>query len=107
MIKKGGESVSKEIRVNQAAIEANVEAISGAASYFDEAALTPVDSKSTVTANTRGQEAYAKFQKVKNKFGNAIKQEVNNIRSLGVTFQEYDEMLSELWEKGFGKNREK
>lgn len=103
MIKKGGESVSKEIRVNQAAIEANVEAISGAASYFNDAALTPVDSKSTVTANARGQEAYAKFQKMKNKFGNAIKQEANNIRSLGVTFQEYDEMLSELWENGFGK----
>ena len=45
--------------------EVNVEAISGAARYFDEVALIPSDSRTTITANVKGQAAYAKFQVVK------------------------------------------
>ena len=84
--------------------EVNVEAISGAARYFDEVALIPSDSRTTITANVKGQAAYAKSQNLKKNFGDAMKQEASNIRNLGVTFQQYDDILSELWENGFGKN---
>lgn len=100
---KGGDIMSKEIKVNQEAVECNADAISGATQYFDVVALTPSDNQSTITANAKGQAAYAKSQEIKKSFGDAMKQEASNIRSLGVTFQQYDEMLSELWENGFGK----
>ena len=103
-IMKGGESMSKEIKVNQEAVECNADAISGATQYFEVVALTPSDNRTTITANAKGQAAYAKSQEIKKSFGDAMKREASNIRSLGVTFQQYDEMLSELWENGFGKN---
>lgn len=99
--------MSKEIKVNHGAVETNVEAISGAIQYFEQVALNPSDGKSTITANAKGQEAYGKSPKVKKIFGDAIQKEASNIRSLGVTFQQYDEMLSELWEKGFKKTEQK
>lgn len=90
--------MSKEIRVNQAAVEANVEAISGVNQYLEETALTRADNRTTVTVNAKGQETYAKSQKVKKNLGNMMQQEAVNIRSLGVMFRQYDNMLSELWE---------
>lgn len=41
--------MSKEIKVSQTAVEANVKAISGAAGYFETVALTPVDNRTTIT----------------------------------------------------------
>ena len=104
IMKGEGRNMSKEIKVNQLAVEANVEAISGATQYFEAVALTPSDNRTTITANAKGQAAYAKSQEIKKSLGDAMKHEVSNIRSLGVTFQQYDDMLSELWENGFGKN---
>lgn len=97
--------MSKEIKVNQMAVEANVEAISGVNQYLEETALTLADNRTTVTVNSKAQEAYAKSQKVKKCLGNMMQQEVSNIRSLGVMFRQYDNMLSELWQNGLEKTK--
>lgn len=97
--------MSKEIKTSQVVVEANVKAISGATKCFEPVALNPSDNRTTITANAKGQEAYARCQSVKQNFGNSIKQEMSKLRSVGVMFQQYDEMLSELWETRFGKNK--
>lgn len=51
IMKGEGRNMSKEIKVNQLAVEANVEAISGATQYFEVVALTPSDNRTTITAN--------------------------------------------------------
>lgn len=90
--------MSKEIKVNQAAVEANATAISGTNQYFTGTALTPMDNRSTISANAKGQEAYAKSQAILESFGTAMEQEIANIRSLGITFQENDKMMVETIE---------
>lgn len=93
--------MSGEIRINDAAVEEEADAISGAAAYFMEDLLIPSDSKTTITANAKGQEAFAKAQKLIASFGSSMEQEVDNIRSLGAVFQEYDDMMGELLENGY------
>ena len=91
---KGKNNMSKEININQAAVNVNAEAISGAAEYLEAAALNPADYQSTITANTKGQESYTCIQQEKQNFGDAMKQENSNIKSLGVTFLDHDRALA-------------
>ena len=90
--------MSKEIRVNQAAVEANVTAISGTNQYFRGIALAPTDNRTTIAANAKGQAAYAKSQAILESFGDAMEQEIANIRSLGIAFQEKDKLVWEIQE---------
>ncbi|WP_075721380.1 TIGR04197 family type VII secretion effector [Roseburia sp. 499] len=90
--------MSKEIKVSQAAVEANVTAISGTNQYFTGVALTPTDNRTTIVANTKGQAAYAKSQAILESFGDAMEQEIANIRSLGIAFQEKDKLVWEIQE---------
>lgn len=85
--------MSKEIKVSQAAVEANVTAISGTNQYFMGVALAPTDNQTTISANAKGQEAYAKSQAILESFGDAMEQEIANIRSIGITFRENDKMV--------------
>lgn len=50
--------MSKEIKVNQMAVEANVKAISGVNQYLEETALTLADNRTTVTVNSKAQEVF-------------------------------------------------
>lgn len=95
---KGKNNMSKEININQAAVNVNAEAISGATWYLEAVALNPTDYQSTITANTKGQENYAGIQQIKQSFGNSMKQENSNIKSLGVTFLDHDRALAKQWE---------
>lgn len=92
---------NKEIKVNHAAVEAGVTAISGAVHYLESVTLNPSDTRTTITANAKGQQAYAKSQQVLQCMQNAMEQEAQNIKSLGVTFQQYDEQLKEIWNTSF------
>ena len=94
---KGKNNMSKQININQAAVNVNVEAISGATWYLEAVALNPTDHQSTITANTKGQENYAGIQQIKQSFGNSMKQEASNIKSLGVTFLDHDRVLAKQW----------
>lgn len=98
MIKRGDISMSnEEIKINHAAVEAGIATISGAVHYFQSVTLNPSDTQTTITANVKAQQAYAKSQQVLQRMQSAMAQETHNIESLGVTFQQYDEQLKEIW----------
>ena len=94
---KGKNNMSNEIKINQEAVNIDAEAISGAAGYLEAVALNPTDNQSTITANVKGQESYACIQQEKQNFGDAMKQEISNIKSLGVTFLDHDRALAKQW----------
>lgn len=93
-------NMSEEIKINQTSVENDATVLSGAASYFKEVALIPSDGETTITANGNGQSNFDKSQKLIASFGAAIEKEVGNVRQLGATFEEYDNMMSKLWENG-------
>lgn len=97
---KGKEIMSEEIKINKAAVENDTAVLSGAAAYFQEVTLIPSDGETTITANGNGQNNFSKAEKLISSFGAAIEKEVGNIRQLGAAFEEYDEMMSQLWENG-------
>lgn len=97
-IMKGKNNMFKEIKINQAAVNLNAEAISGATWYLEAVALNPADHQSTITANAKGQENYTGTQQTKQNFCDAMKQEASNIKSLGVTFSDRDRALAKQWE---------
>lgn len=92
--------MSEEIKISQAAVDKNEQALSGAATYFQEAALVPADSKTTLTANGAGQDSFGTSERLLATMGEIIEKDAGNIRQLGASFQEYDEMMSKLWENG-------
>lgn len=92
--------MAQDIKINQIAVKENSESISKAAQYLKEETLSSKDNSTTITANGKGQEVYNKSQKLLEALGKALDQEAGNIRSLGVTFQEYDEMMTKLRKSG-------
>lgn len=92
--------MSEKIKINQTAVEDNATGLSGAATYFQGVTLIPTDGESTITANGKGQEAFGTSQRLIASFGETLEQEVTNVRSIGAAFEEYDKMMSQLWENG-------
>lgn len=92
--------MTQNIKINQTAVKGNSESISKTAQYLKEETLSQKDNSTTLTANGKGQEVYDKSQKLLVALGQALDQEAVNIRSLGVTFQEYDEMMTKLRKSG-------
>ena len=92
--------MAEKIKVNQVALENDAMTLSGASAYFQEVALIPADGKTTLTANKNGQEVFEQSQQIIASFGKTMEQDVANIRSIGASFQEYDSMMSQLWENG-------
>lgn len=92
--------MSDIVNVNGESAEGFATEINGAARYFQENPLLPCDEKSTISANGRGKTAYYEAQMAVSLFGTCLEQEAANIRSLGASFEQYDEMLALLWESG-------
>ncbi len=67
-----------------------------AAAFLQREALTPVDEATTLFANKSLHHAYDRSQEVLESLAAAVDREAGNIRSTGVTFEQYDRMLSEL-----------
>lgn len=88
------------IYINDEAVEKDAAGISGAASYFMTDALAPVDGRTTITANVAGQQAYTNSQQVISILGENLEREVTNIRSIGASFTQYDDMVAELIKSG-------
>ncbi len=88
---------NEEIKINHAAVEAGIATISGAVHYLESVTLNPSDTQTTITANAKVQQVYVKSQQVLQRMQSAMVQETHNIESLGVTFQQYDEQLKEIW----------
>ncbi len=90
----------ENIKVNEISVEYDATLISGIAQYLKEDILCPLDNRTTITANKKGQETFAKAQKVIACFGEAMEKEVLNIRNMGAAFVEYDELMARLIEDG-------
>lgn len=92
--------MAQNIKINQTEVKENSELISKTEQYLSEETLSSKDNRTTLTANGKGQEAYDKSQKLLAALGQALAQEASNIRSLGLAFQEYDEMMTNLRKSG-------
>lgn len=92
--------MAQNIKINQTEVKENSELISKTEQYLSEETLSSKDNRTTLTANGKGQEAYDKSQKLLAALGQALAQEASNIRSLGLAFQEYDEMMANLRKSG-------
>lgn len=92
--------MADNITIKVADVEKYVSNLNGAAGYFLENHLVPSDNKSTISANENGKNAYGAAQSAVATLGVCLEQEAKNIRSLGASFKEYDEMLAKLWESG-------
>ncbi len=88
------------IYISEEAVEKDAEKISGAAAYFMPDALVPTDGRTTLIANSAGQQAYAAAQQIIGTFGENMEREVTNIRSIGASFTQYDAMMAELIRSG-------
>lgn len=85
-----------DIDIKDGKAEQDASGISSAAKYFSGSSLTPIDSRSTITANQKSQDAFNTAQSGITSFGAALDQDAENIRSLGVAFKEFDEMMGRL-----------
>lgn len=88
------------IYINDEAVENDASGISGTASYFMADVLVPQDSRTTLTANIAGQQAYSNSQQVISVLGQNLEREVSNIRSIGASFTQYDTMVADLIRSG-------
>lgn len=92
--------MSNGIYINDEAVENDASGIAGTASYFMVDMLVPKDSRTTLTANTSGQQAYHNSQQVISVLGQNLEREVLNIRSIGASFTQYDTMMADLISSG-------
>lgn len=92
--------MANDIYINDEAVENDASGVSGAASYFMIDMLVPQDSRTTLTANIAGQQAYYNSQQVISTLGENLEREVSNIRSIGASFTQYDTMMADLISSG-------
>ncbi len=93
----------EEVCIREENIEEHVSGIKGASALFAGKPLEPCDTRSTIHANQKGQEAYGSARGMTARFGKSLEQEAADIKSLGLTFAEYDKMLAGLWKRNAGK----
>lgn len=73
---------------------------STAAQYFSEAMLIPTDTLSDITANGNVQDSFSEGQRVLSMLGNNLDLEAETMKSMNQAFQEFDNMMAELYEQG-------
>ncbi|MDL2296309.1 TIGR04197 family type VII secretion effector [Lachnospiraceae bacterium OttesenSCG-928-E19] len=81
--------------INYGTMDGEATKISSAKQFLQTSSLSPIDDETTIEANKRGQETFSKAQDEMETLGGAIDQEVVNIRSLGLAFLEFDNMMAE------------
>jgi type VII secretion effector (TIGR04197 family) len=88
------------LQVNQETVESEAVTIANAAKYFEPSMMTPIDTRTTLTANQSAKSAFETAQVSIGAFGELMDQEAANIRSLNVKFKEFDTMMGTLAESG-------
>ena len=73
--------------------------IESAAAFFKLDSLSPRDDNTTIVANDNLHCRFEEAQDLIVLLGQAMDKEVGNIRSVGMTFEEYDNMLADLANK--------
>ena len=86
--------MTKSIKVNKDTTSSIASGITGASSDLRLSPLASQDGRSTITANKSSKTAYDKIRNVTSKFDETITVDAQNIRSLGVKFDEFDRDIS-------------
>ena len=86
--------MTKSIKVNKDTTSSIASGITGASSDIRLSPLASQDGRSTITANKSSKTAYDKIRKATSKFDETITVDAQNIRSLGVKFDEFDRDIS-------------
>lgn len=86
--------MTKSIKVNKETTSSIASGITGASSDIRLSPLASQDGRSTITANKSSKTAYDKIRNVTSKFDETITVDAQNIRSLGVKFDEFDRDIS-------------
>ena len=86
--------MTKSIKVNKDTTSSIASGITGASSDLRLSPLASQDGRSTITANKSSKTAYDKIRNATSKFHETITVDAQNIRSLGVKFDELDRDIS-------------
>ena len=86
--------MTKSIKVNKDTTSSIASGITGASSDIRLSPLASQDGRSTITANKSSKTAYDKIRHATSKFDETITVDAQNIRSLGVKFDEFDRDIS-------------
>lgn len=86
--------MTKSIKVNKDTTSSIASGITGASSDIRLSPLASQDGRSTITANKSSKTAYDKVRNSASKFDETITVDAQNIRSLGVKFDEFDRDIS-------------
>lgn len=86
--------MTKSIKVNKDTTSSIASGITGASSDIRLSPLASQDGKSTITANKSSKTAYDKVRNATSTFDETITVDAQNIRSLGVKFDEFDRDIS-------------
>lgn len=86
--------MTKSIKVNKDTTSSIASGITGASSDIRLSPLASQDGRSTITANKSSKTAYDKIRNATSKFDETITVDAQNIRSLGVKFDEFDRDIS-------------
>lgn len=88
--------MAEEVKVSDVKVENHASQIEGISAYFCGSSLSARDSKTTIKGNAQAKLAFDNAQRMLTNFGKNMEREVSNIRSVGATFEQYDELMSEL-----------
>jgi len=86
--------MTKSIKVNKDTTSSIASGITGASSDIRLSPLASQDGRSTITANKSSKTAYDKVRNATSTFDETITVDAQNIRSLGVKFDEFDRDIS-------------
>jgi type VII secretion effector (TIGR04197 family) len=84
---------NRDIHINYNSSNEQSKVVSNAAAKFEKKNLN-ADQKSTISAIANAKAAFDDAQSCGLKFGETLDKDAANIKSIGVTFDEYDKMLS-------------
>ncbi len=66
---------------------------------LQEKKLGSCDDRSTIVANENSKTAFTNSQQTKSLFAQYLSEEANRIKGLGATFDEYDQMLADIFQQ--------
>ena len=89
------------VKVDKNDVENHIGEFHEVANFLKERYMNPCDTKSTIIANTNAQFAFNTSQTILHSLGVGIDNEAEVIKSVGVTFEEYDEMVASLISHGY------
>ena len=90
-----------EIAVNQGVVSSYSGGYNDAASYLSANMDIDLDSKSTISAKTNSYNAYMIGEALLENLGVHLDTEASVIRSTGLTFEQYDEMVAGFIANGY------